>query len=267
MNQTSNVKKSNSGAGNALAEVFSLAEAKQGDGLSNVSTKDVMIPRIKLLQKMSPETDNESLPTAKAGQIFNSASQNVYDGPTGIRVVPCEYIRTYVEWAPEGTGNKAPVNIHPATSDVMSKAKKSPTDNRFYLDNGNYVEETANHIVLILDDNNNVESRGILTMKSSQLKKSRQWNYMMMTATMESGGKTITPPSYAIVYRLSSIQEETNGKKYFGWTVAKEGFVPTKDVFTTGEAFALAFRQGDVLAAPEGDEPKKLEAPGGKEHF
>ena len=168
MNQTSNVKKSNSNAGGALAEVFSLAEAKQGDGLSNVSTKDVMIPRIKLLQKMSPECDNASLPEAKAGQIFNSASQNVYDGPTGIRVVPCEYIRTYVEWAPEGTGNKAPVNIHPATSNIMSKAKKSPTDNRFYLDNGNYVEETANHIVLILDDKNNVESRGILTMKSSQ---------------------------------------------------------------------------------------------------
>ena len=263
MNQTSTAKKTN----NALAEVFSLAEAKQGDGLSNVSTKDVMIPRIKLLQKMSPETDNESLPTAKAGQIFNSASQNVYDGPTGIRVVPCEYIRTYVEWAPEGTGNKAPVNIHPATSNVMSLAKKSPTDNRFYLDNGNYVEETANHIVLILDDNNNVESRGILTMKSSQLKKSRQWNYMMMTATMEGGGKTITPPSYAIVYRLSTLQEETNGKKYYGWTVAKEGFVPTKEIFTTGEAFALAFRQGDVLAAPEGEEPKKLEASSGKEHF
>ena len=263
MNQTSTAKKTN----NALAEVFSLAEAKQGDGLSNVSTKDVMIPRIKLLQKMSPETDNESLPTAKAGQIFNSASQNVYDGPTGIRVVPCEYIRTYVEWAPEGTGNKAPVNIHPATSNVMSLAKKSPTDNRFYLDNGNYVEETANHIVLILDDNNNVESRGILTMKSSQLKKSRQWNYMMMTATMEGGGKTITPPSYAIVYRLSTLQEETNGKKYYGWTVAKEGFVPTKEIFTTGESFALAFRQGDVLAAPEGEEPKKLEASSGKEHF
>jgi hypothetical protein len=149
----------------------------------------------------------------------------------------------------------------------MSLAKKSPTDNRFYLDNGNYVEETANHIVLILDDNNNVESRGILTMKSSQLKKSRQWNYMMMTATMEGGGKTITPPSYAIVYRLSTLQEETNGKKYYGWTVAKEGFVPTKEIFTTGEAFALAFRQGDVLAAPEGDEPKKLEASSGKEHF
>jgi len=263
MNQTSTAKKTN----NALAEVFSLAEAKQGDGLSNVSTKDVMIPRIKLLQKMSPECDNASLPEAKAGQIFNSASQSVYDGPTGIRVVPCEYIRTYVEWAPEGTGNKAPVNIHPATSNVMSLAKKSPTDNRFYLDNGNYVEETANHIVLILDDNNNVESRGILTMKSSQLKKSRQWNYMMMTATMEGGGKTITPPSYAIVYRLSTLQEETNGKKYYGWTVAKEGFVPTKEIFTTGESFALAFRQGDVLAAPEGDEPKKLEASSGKEHF
>ena len=68
-------------------------------------------------------------------------------------------------------------------------------------------------------------------------------------------------------YRLSSIQEETNGKKYFGWTVAKEGFVPTKEVFTTGEAFALAFRQGDVLAAPEGDEPKQIASNDGPERF
>ena len=59
----------------------------------------------------------------------------------------------------------------------------------------------------------------------------------------------------------------TNGKKYFGWTVAKEGFVPTKEVFTTGEAFALAFRQGDVLAAPEGDEPKQIASNDGPERF
>ena len=37
MNQTSTVKKTETT--NPLAEVFSLAEAKQGDGLSNVSTK------------------------------------------------------------------------------------------------------------------------------------------------------------------------------------------------------------------------------------
>jgi hypothetical protein len=155
MNKSSTATKSN-----ALADVFSLAEARQGDGLSNVSTKDVMIPRIKLLQKMSPEVDDASLPDAKAGMIFNTASRELVNGDKGIRVVPCEFVRTFVEWAPEGTGNKAPVNVHPASSSIMSQTKKSPTDNKYYLDNGNYVEETANHIVLILDDDNNVESRG-----------------------------------------------------------------------------------------------------------
>jgi hypothetical protein len=149
----------------------------------------------------------------------------------------------------------------------MSQTKKSPTDNKYYLDNGNYVEETANHIVLILDDDNNVESRGILTMKSSQLKKSRQWNYMMMTATMENAGKRINPPSYAYVYQLGTQIETSNQNKYFGWTINKEGVVPSTDVFQTGESFALAFREGDVIAAPEGDEPAKLAAPEGKEHF
>ena len=63
-----------------------------------------MIPRIKLLQKMSPEVDDASLPDAKAGMIFNTASRELVDGDKGIRVVPCEFVRTFVEWAPEGTG-------------------------------------------------------------------------------------------------------------------------------------------------------------------
>ena len=233
-------------------DVLDKIKAKQGDGLSNVTVKDVMIPRIKLLQKMSPEVDDAGIPNAKAGEIFNTASQEVYSGSEGIRVVPCEFIRTFVEWAPEGTGNKAPVATHPADSRIMSQAKKNPADGKFYLDNGNYVEETANHIIMILDSKNNVESRGILSMKSSQLTKSRQWNYMMMTATLEHKGQQIQPPSYAIVYKLTSQTEENNNKKkYFGWNISKEGTVPTMAILEEGEQFATAFRQGDVLAAPE----------------
>ena len=240
MNQTSTAKKTN----NALAEVFSLAEAKQGDGLSNVSTKDVMLPRIKLLQKMSPECDNASLPEAKAGQIFNSASQSVYDGPTGIRVVPCEYIRTYVEWAPEGTGNKAPVNIHPATSNVMSLAKKSPTDNRFYLDNGNYVEETANHFVLVLDGNG--YEQALITMKSTQRKVSRKWNSMMKSLTMQGKNGSFTPPSYSHVYRLKTVPQSNAKGTWFGWDVFKVGPVQDANVYETAKLFALGVSKNSV---------------------
>ena len=75
--------------------------------------------------------------------------------------------------------------------------------------------------------------------------------------------------SKSFISSLISLIIETTSLTLFptGPPVAKEGFVPTKEIFTTGESFALAFRQGDVLAAPEGDEPKKLEASSGKEHF
>ena len=51
-------------------DVLDKIKAKQGDGLSNVTVKDVMIPRIKLLQKMSPEVDDAGIPNAKAGENF-----------------------------------------------------------------------------------------------------------------------------------------------------------------------------------------------------
>ena len=70
------------------------------------------------------------------------------------------------------------MNIFPATSDILSKTHKEPGDNKDYLENGNYVETTANHYVLVLN-NGRVPEPALVSMKSTQLRKSRKWNSMM----------------------------------------------------------------------------------------
>ncbi len=91
-----------------------------GDGLSNVTTQDILIPRFQILQPMSPEVSDKTVKNNRPGNIINKANKETFDGDTGIRVIPCEFYRNYVEWEKRGQGtSKAPVNVHPATSDIM----------------------------------------------------------------------------------------------------------------------------------------------------
>jgi len=71
----------------------------------------------------------------------------------GIRVIPCFYKLEYLEWRDRGKeGAGAPVAIYDSSSDILTKTKRGP-DKKDRLENGNYIEETASHYVLLVDEN------------------------------------------------------------------------------------------------------------------
>ena len=79
---------------------------------------------------MSPEISDKTVKGNTPGNIINKANKETFDGEAGIRVVPCEFFRNYVEWEKRGqTSRKAPVNTYPASSDIMSKTKKPSREN------------------------------------------------------------------------------------------------------------------------------------------
>ena len=75
-------------------------------------------------------------------------------------------------------GAVAPVNVYPADSDIMSKTTRDEKG-KDRLENGNYVEETASHYVMVVEEGKS--STALITMKSTQRKKSKKWNSMMMS--------------------------------------------------------------------------------------
>ena len=103
---------------------------------------------------------------------------NLYDGQKGITVIPCYYKLEYIEWKDRDKGAVAPVNVYPADSDIMSKTTRGD-DGKDRLQNGNYIEETASHYVMVVEEEKS--STALITMKSTQRKKSKKWNSMMMS--------------------------------------------------------------------------------------
>ena len=239
----------------ALAVVDNtMFEQDAHDGMDNISSEDVALPFLKLLSQLSPEI--ESVKGAKAGMIYNTVSGEVYDGVQGIKVIPCHYERKYIEWQPRGSGSGAPIAVHPSTSDIMTKTFRKSGENKDYLDNGNYIENSAQHYVMIVGDDGAC-SPALIVLKSTQLKKSRKWNSMMMTLKMNGKNGPFTPPSYSHVYRLTSSKESNDKGTWYGWEVERVGPVEDATVYHSAKTFALSVKQGEVNVKHDQEEGAK----------
>jgi hypothetical protein len=236
--------------GNTAVALASIFEQDAHAGLSNMSQDDFALPFLRLLTNVSPEIG--VVEGAMPGMIYNSVTGQLYDGKKGILVVPTAYVRQYIEWAPRGSGSGAPICIYPATSDVISRTHREPGDNKDYLDNGNYIENTANHYVMVLEADG-TPNPALIVMKSTQLKKSRKWNSMMMSVKMMGSQGLFTPAIYSQVYRLTTAAESNDKGKWYGWEIERVGPVEDQGVYLAAKAFAESVSSGQVQVRHDGD--------------
>tara|TARA_R100000700_G_scaffold1282_2_gene3266 strand:- start:1958 stop:2743 length:786 start_codon:yes stop_codon:yes gene_type:complete len=217
-------------------------ELDASSGLENISQDDLATPRLKVLMQLSPEL--EELENAKAGMIFNTVTSELYDGSKGIRVLPCAYQRQYVEWADRGQGSGAPINVFDASSDVLTKTTRDD-NNKDRLSNGNYVETCGNHYVLLITDEGDA-TPALITMKATQLKKSRKWNSMLLNLKLKGKNGLFTPPSYSHYYRLKTVKEGNDKGNWYGWEISREDQLQDTNYYSMAKTFAESVSKGEV---------------------
>ena len=220
-----------------------LFEADANQGTQNISQEDLALPFLKILGQLSPEVnkrDGKYVEGAEPGKIINTVTNKLYDE---IEVIPVFYKRQYVEWADRGTSTGAPVAIHSADSDIISQTTRGK-DYKDRLANGNYLENTANHYVIYLND---TPQQAMVSMKSTQLKVSRKWNSMMMGIKMQGKNGLFTPPTYSHIYKLKTVQMSNDKGTWFGWDVEKVGPVGDKNIYDMAKSFATNVGKGEII--------------------
>lgn len=236
----------------ALSSMF---EEDKAGGMQGMDNEDFAMPFLRVLGQLSPEInkrDAKYVEGAEPGMIFNTVTKQTYDGEKGLNVIPCGYKRDYVEWTERGEGSSAPVATHSASSGIIKQATRDGA-NKERLPNGNYLENTASYFVIAEDG-----SKALITMKSTQLKVSRNWNSMMDNISMKgSDGNTFTPPIFSHVYNLSTVQQSNDKGTWFGWSVKKVGPITDKSVYENCKEFHSAVGN---LRVNHGGADKKLES-------
>ena len=236
-------------------------EEDAAKGLGNIGQEDLALPFLKILGQLSPEVnkrDGKYVEGAEPGMIFNSVSGDLYDGVKGIDVIPCFYKLEYVEWKDRGEGPGAPVHVYDSSSDIISKTKPD-ANYKDRLPNGNYVEKTASHFVIITGDS---PSTALISMKSTQLKISRKWNSMMSGLKLKGKNGLFTPASFSHIYKLKTTQMSNDKGTWFGWEVSKVGPVTDSQAYQQAKTFCDNISKGSVKAKHGSDKPK-----GSDSHF
>jgi len=252
MNQETKIAKKEK-AGALTPNLF---EADANAGAENISQEDLALPFLKVLGQLSPEINEvhaKYIEGAKPGMILNTVSGHLYDGRKGIEVIPVYYKRQLVEWQDRGSSAGAPVAIHSADSDIMSKTTRDKSY-KDRLPSGNYIENTANHFVVLLGDS---PTTALISMKATQLKVSRKWNSMMMGIKLQGKNGMFTPPTYSHIYKLKTVQMSNDKGTWFGWDVSQVGPVSDKNIYDTAKNFAKRVGSGEIEAKPETHEEVK----------
>jgi len=221
---------------NEGALAVNMFEADADKGSQNMTQEDLALPFLKVLGQLSPEVnkrDGKYVEGAEPGMILNTVTNEVFDGTKGIDVLPVFYERKYVEWQDRGEGKGAPVAIHDASSDIMSQTTRDKSF-KDRLPNGNYLENTANHYVVVLGDS---PQTALISMKATQLKISRKWNSIMMGIKLNGKNGLFTPPTYSHIYNLKTVQMSNDKGTWFGWEVSKVGPVSDQSVYGNCKIF------------------------------
>ena len=103
--------------GTAVAVEYDFPEMFPEDQ-APIDQSETKVPFLKILQDQSFKGDVKPPEGAKAGDIYNSATGEVFDGEKGVHLVTTFRKKTYVEWAPLKSGQGIQRVYDPYTFDA-----------------------------------------------------------------------------------------------------------------------------------------------------
>ena len=236
--------------GGDVATLDSFFEQDAGAGMS-MDQDDLALPFLKVLSALDPLIQEGDI-DAKPGDLYKTVTGTVYGGKKGVKVIPAHYERRFLHWAPRGSGTGAPLNIF-GPGDQRPETKRDDNDNKDYVvgGDGSYIDETHQHYVVILEDDGSANT-ALISMKSTQLKKSRKWNSMIASRTMTNAkGESFQPPRFSHVYKLSTSSEKNDKGSWHGWNIELDGVVEDANVYRSAKAFYESIASGDVTVKHE----------------
>lgn len=243
-------------------QVSDLALASYGDygaaeGFDNTGRDDFAIPFINLLQKGSPQTEEDDaayIEGAKPGMLINSVTGDLYSADKGLVFQPCYTQHCYVEWVPRNDGGGF-VAIHQIDSPEVQKAKDESSEYGKYKIGANDLVETFYIYGDVLDEETlEVVSQAMMTFTSTKIKVYKAIMTKIRSFQVAIGdGRKICPPLFAHKLRITSVKQQKNQDKFFNFKIEpangslKESLIPPgHELMELGQAFYKLVKSGEA---------------------
>lgn len=196
-----------------------------GRGNENVTSDDIQIPRISVLQALSPQikkSDPEYIEGAEQGIIFNVLTGELY--PDGIQFVPVFFEKDHLVWKTRKSGGGL---IARCASAQEAQALANSDDTYEYV-------EAPNHICILLKSDGTPDCEVSIPMPTSKQKVSRRLNSLIR---LNQGDR------FSRVYKLLAVEDESPSGEYWNLAVENVGF-PQEEAYLAAEVLYDSITSG-----------------------
>jgi hypothetical protein len=209
---------------------------KQGQdrGSEDVGMEDLVIPRLEIVQSLSPCRDKQEdayIEGAEEGMLYNNVSRQLYG--ESVKIVPVIFKKQWLIWRSRKLGGGfrgAYTSMEEANEVITDLVNEDPANN-----NGLEAIDTAQHLCLLLHDNGRYEEIAI-SMSKSKMKVSRQLNSLVRMA----GGDR-----FSRVYEIRGVSDSNDkGDKFKNLGVKQVGF-PSESIYKAAEGLYEAISSGE----------------------
>jgi|TARA_R110000850_G_scaffold71610_4_gene157834 hypothetical protein len=222
-----------------------------GEGTS-FDSDEMLIPFVRALQALSPQLNKkkpEFIPGAEQGDLYNTVTGEVWKGEEGASIVPCFQTTKYLEFVPrdQGGGFKGEINV---TDPILQRTER--VGSKEILPHGNELVKSDQHFCLVLSGDGAYQP-AVIDMKSTQLKVSRRWKTQIAMQKIKhpKTGAMITPPLFATVWKITTVEESNDQGTWFSPSVDKVGLVDSRELMLEAKTFRDSVVAGEVKAASE----------------
>ena len=195
------------------SELDKMLEADAGVGLENITTEDMQIPFIRIIQALSPQLQKDDplyIKGAEQGDIFNTVSQEIYKQDEGVIVVPAFFEKKFLEFQLRSSGGGFVRELAADDKDITMTSREGTIE---LLPNGNELVRTHQHLVIAQSADGTI-APSVLDMKKTQLKVSRRWNTLKNSARLPSGALM---PIYGTAWQVTTVLEANDQGKWFNY--------------------------------------------------
>ncbi len=249
-------------------EVAELKEVKKGElflpaaeieefagmGTENVTTSDMLLPRLTLLQSLSPQLNKkkvEFIEGAEIGDWVNVATGDCYKGE--LIAIPCHFRVSFIEW---GKGRSGLVhNWGQDASCLKNTTQNEKREN--ILPSGNKISETSEWFLLIQD--------GILwkpaffPLTSTNLKVSRKWMTISRAEVLQGRNGPFTPPLFYRSWKLTPIEDSNDQGSWYTFVPSQSSTIleldPTKALLNQAKQFYMDVRENKLTGEVVPEDP------------
>lgn len=236
-----------------------------GAGMEGATAESFAIPFLSVLQKGSPQVDEASgvaIEGAKAGMLFENVTGKMFDGKAGVTIIPCAYRRVFLRWAPKGSdgagfkGELAPEKV----AEMRARGEISELDGKLYIPmpdgtvsdkKCDRISDTRNHYVLLVDDATGAWKEALMSLTSTQIKKSKMLMSALASVKVQGASGLFTPPTFANTVRVLTTPESNDKGTWFGLKFELAGQVTRPELYAAAKAFHSSVAKGAVIAKYE----------------